>query len=307
MSHGLVAVTSRSFSQHPLLRHRLKQRFTNVRFNEQGVKLTDNALIEFLRGAKRAIIGLEIINDSVLDELPELKAICKMGTGIDKIDLLALQRRKVAFAHTPGVNQRSVSELVLAVIFTMIRHLKQVQILIYQGLWQQPKGHLLTRKMIGIIGFGAVGRDLAKLLEVFDCRCLIYDVKVQESLMPHVIQVDLETLLKESDIISIHVPMLPENYHMIGHKEFKKMKPGAIFINTARGGLVDEDALYDVLLTKHLYAAALDVFEQEPIISKKLLALENFVATSHIGGSTNEAIEVMGMLAIESLEKMEIE
>ncbi|HLB43374.1 MAG TPA: phosphoglycerate dehydrogenase [Gammaproteobacteria bacterium] len=302
-SQELVVVTSRSFSKHPILRRRLQEKFSQVRFNEKGIELTGKLLIDFLQGARRAIIGLEIINEEILSYLPNLKVICKMGTGIDKIDIQALQRRQIAFTHTPGINHRSVSELVLGMIFVLMRHLPQVNTSICQGKWLQPKGRLLSEKTVGIIGFGSVGRDLSKLLSIFNCKCLIYDVQQHHELMPHVLQVNLNTLLVESDIISIHIPLLPENFHFIGSNEFTKMKKGSIFINTARGGLVDEQSLYEALVSDHLSAAALDVFENEPIISKNLLSLENFFATSHIGGSTDEAIEAMGMMAINNLEK----
>jgi len=303
----LVAVTSRSFSKHSVLRARLKERFSRIKFNEEGIKLTDKALIDFLRGATRAIIGLEIIDDSVLNCLPDLKAICKMGTGIDKIDLEALKRHQVAFTHTPGVNKRSVSELVLGLIFTLFRHLPKVNADVSQGSWQQPKGRLLSNKTVGIIGFGAIGQDLAKLLSIFDCRCLFFDVRTYDHSMSHVRQVELGTLLKDSDIISLHIPFIPENRYFIGDKELTQMKKGAVLINTARGGLVDEEALYAALNCKHISAAALDVFENEPKIPKKLLTLENFFATSHIAGSTEEAIEAMGIMAIENLENLKIE
>lgn len=302
----LVAVTSRSFSKHPILRERLQERFSQVKFNEEGIKLAGKSLIDFLNGAKRVIIGLEIIDENVLSCLPDLKAICKMGTGVDKIDLEALKRRQIAFTHTPGVNKRSVSELVLGLVFTLFRHLPKVNAVINQGGWQQPKGRLLSNKTIGIIGFGAIGQDLAKLLSVFDCRCLVFDMQKCDYLMPHVLQVDLETLLKESDIISLHIPLAKENYYFFGNKEFTKMKKGSVLINTARGGLINEEALYGALSNGHLSAAALDVFEHEPKVPEKLLALENFFATSHIAGSTEEAIEAMGIMAIDNLERLEI-
>lgn len=302
----LVAVTSRSFSKHPGLRQLLRERFTHVKFNESGEKLTGQSLIEFLSGAKRAIIGLEIIDESLLKKLPDLRAICKVGTGIDKVDLEVIKRYKVAFAHTPGVNKRSVSELVLGLIFTLTRHLPKVYYTLKQGEWHQPKGSLLSDKTIGIIGFGAIGQDLAKLLGIFDCRCLIYDIQVHANLLPHVSQVKLSDLLNESDIISLHIPMTDENYHFLDSLEFVKMKKGCILINTARGGLVNEDDLYDALVNGQLAAAAFDVFENEPIVPKKLLALENFFATSHIAGSTEEAIKAMGQLAIKKLGELPI-
>ena len=302
----LVAVTSRSFSKHPILRERLQERFSRVKFNEDGIKLTGKELIDFLDGAKRVIIGLEIIDENVLSLLPDLKAICKMGTGTDKIDLEALNRHQVAFTHTPGVNKRSVSELVLGLIFTLLRHLPKVNADINQGGWQQPKGRLLSNKTVGIIGFGAIGQDLAKLLGIFDCRCLVFDVRSCDHLMSHVHQVELETLLKDSDIVSLHIPFIPENHYFLGTKELAQMKKGSVLINTARGGLVDEEALYAALNCKYISAAAMDVFENEPNIPKKLLTLENFFATSHIAGSTEEAIEAMGIMAIDNLEKLKL-
>ena len=300
----LVAVTSRSFSRSPILRQRLQEKFSNVKFNDDGIKLTTEPLIQFLMGAERAIIGLEVIDDTLLDNLPDLKVICKVGTGIDKIDLNALKRRKISFTATPGVNKRSVSELVLGLIFTLQRHLLTVHNALKQGVWEQTSGSLLSNKIVGIIGFGSIGQDLAKLLSVFDCRCLVFDIQSHKDLMPHVHQVELDTLLNQSDIISLHIPLLPENKYFLDTREFMKMKKGAILVNTARGGLINETALYDALVSGNLSAAALDVFEHEPNIPKNLLKLDNFFATSHIGGSTEEAITAMGMLAIENLEKL---
>lgn len=306
ISSELVAVTSRSFSKNSKLCELLRARFSNVKFNEKGEKLTGDALIDFLNGAKRAIIGLEMINDELLQRIPTLKAICKMGTGIDKIDFTAIEKHNIQFTHTPAVNKRSVSELVLALIFTLIRKLPLVNNLIQQKQWQQPTGNLLSNKTIGIIGFGAIGQDLAKLLSVFDCKCVVYDVRQYENLPVHVSQVRLEELLKIADIITLHIPFNPENRYFLDVYEFSQMKQNAILINTARGGLINEETLYDALTKGHLAAAAMDVFENEPHIPEKLLKLENFYATSHIAGSTEEAIEAMGLLAIENLAKIKI-
>jgi phosphoglycerate dehydrogenase-like enzyme len=301
-----VAVTSRSFSRNDTLCHRLRELFTEVKFNVDGIKLTEESLVQFLKGATHAIIGLEVIDEALLSKLPELKVICKMGTGIDKIDLIALERRGISFSATPGINKRSVSELVLGIIFTIQRHLHIVYDQIKQGQWQQPAGRLLSNKTVGIIGFGAVGQDIATLLTAFGCQCLIYDLQSYENLMSHVSQVGLATLLSQSDIISLHLPLLSENYHFIGLDELNQMKKGAILINTARGGLVDEEALYEVLKRKHL-SAAMDVFEDEPEVPEKLVALDNFFATSHIGGSTIEAIEAMGLMVIKNLKQIKVE
>jgi phosphoglycerate dehydrogenase-like enzyme len=303
----LVAVTSRSFSNNIYLRQQLQNRFSHVRFNEKGVKLTGDALVQFLHGAQGAIIGLEVIDDVLLEKTPDLSVICKVGTGIDKIDLDALVRRRIKFLATPGVNKRSVSELVLGLMLTVQRHLSATYSLLKQGTWQQRPGQLISNKVIGIIGFGAIGQDLAMLLRAFDCRCLVYDVQPCKITMPHVEQVSLDTLLAVSDIISLHIPLLIENYHFLGKDRFSKMKKGVVVINTARGGLIDEGALFTALQSRHVSAAALDVFEHEPHVPEQLLGLDNFFATSHIAGSTSEAIEAMGMAAMAQLEKLMIE
>lgn len=304
MNAMMTAVTSRSFSKNALLRQKLQTTFPAVKFNEDGNQLTGDELVQFLKGAAQAIIGLEIIDDSLLDQCPDLKVICKMGTGIDKIDLEALKRRGILFSATPGINKRSVSELVLALILMLQRHLPMVCDGVKKGIWKQPTGACLSNKIVGIIGFGAVGQDLANILAVFNCQCLVFDVREYEILPLHVSQVDLSSLLNQSDIVSIHLPFLSENYHFLGREEFIQMKKGAIVINTARGGLVDENALYEALKSGHLAAAAMDVFENEPLVPQQLLMLEQFIATSHIGGSTREAIEAMGLMAIDFLEKM---
>src|SRR3990167_2628950 len=299
---GLVAVTSRSFSTHPLLRQQLQKEYINVKFNESNEQLTGEKLVNFLQGAEKAIIGLELIDEILLAKLPDLKVICKMGTGIDKIDFKALNQYNVAFTHTPGVNKRSVSELVLALVFTLLRHLPAINANVKKDKWRQLRGTTLTGKVVGIIGFGAIGRDLAELLKGFNCQCLIYDVIEHNNLPSHVTQINLEKLLMNSDIVTLHVPLTLNNYHFIDKPQLSKMKKGSILINTARGGLINEEALYEFLQHNYLQAAALDVFETEPKVPLKLLQLDNFFATSHIAGSTEEAILAMGLQAIEGLK-----
>lgn len=303
MYPGLVAVSSRSFSKNKQLRQHLSTYFSEVRFNDTGMPLIGDALIDFLSGARYAIIGLERIDEALLSKLPRLKIICKMGTGVDKIDLTAVQRHGVFFSATPGLNKRSVSELALGFMLILLRKLPLVHAQVRQGLWTQPTGQLLLNKTVGIVGFGAVGQDLADMLAVFGCRCLVYDEKIHDQLPGHVKQVPFNILLAESDIISLHIPLLKSTYHLLDAEALAQMKSSCILINTARGGLVDEAALYTALHTGKLAGAAMDVFEDEPCVPNDLLGLDNFFATSHIGGSTIEAIEAMGNCAIEQLKQ----
>lgn len=298
-----VAVTSRSFSKDPVLRAELQQQYANVRFNDAGERLYKNDLVNFLLGARRAIIGLETIDSELLLQLPELKTLVKMGTGIDKIDRKALSKHQIAFANTPGVNKRSVAELVLAHALTLLRHLSKSQQTVLQGGWQQLRGSLLTEKCVGVIGFGAIGQEVVRLLKVFNCRCLVYDTRpfVLNAEFSHVVPVTLDVLLREADIVTLHIPLTQQTRNFISAERLALMKTTALLINTARGGLVDEEALRKTLQSGHIAGAGFDVFAQEPPTDKALLNLPNFFATAHIGGSTDAAILAMGRKAIQCL------
>ncbi|MDF1795417.1 MAG: phosphoglycerate dehydrogenase [Coxiellaceae bacterium] len=293
-----IAVTSRSFSKHKRLRIELEKKFKHIKYNESGKKLMGDNLIDFLWGFDRAIIGLETVNEQLLSSLPHLKKICKIGTGVDKINFDDIKKNKVEFSNTPGLNKRSVAELVIMMAMIMLRKIKEIMRNVENGAWTQPRGTLLTNKVFGIIGYGAIGQDLAKLLRSYSCKCLVYDVIKHDNLLDTVKQVDIETLLQESEVISLHIPLLDETRHFIDTHKLRMIRHDALLINTARGGLIDEEALYDCLKNHAIAGAALDVLEQEPDISSKLLALDNCFITSHIGGSTEEAIYAMGMAAI---------
>lgn len=299
-----VAVTSRSFSKDASLRIELQQHYSNVRFNEKGEQLYKEDLVRFLEGAERAIIGLETVNDALLSQLPALKTIVKMGTGIDKIDRDALCKHEVAFANTPGVNKRSVAELVIAHMITLLRHLSRSHQTLLKGGWKQHRGSLLTGKCVGVVGFGAVGQEVVRLLKIFDCRCLVYDTRpfVLNAEFSHVVPVTLDKLLQDSDIVTLHIPLTRKTKNFISSERLAMMKPSSYLINTARGGLVDESALKIALQAGRLAGAGFDVFAQEPPVDKALLNFPNFFSTAHIGGSTDAAILAMGRKAIQCLE-----
>lgn len=302
MGDPLVAVTSRSFSRHPVLRAELLQRHPNVRFNEEGETLRGERLVEFLRGCELAITALEPIDDELLDRLPELRVISKVGVGADMIDLGALERHGVRLALTPGTNARSVAELVVAFAIGALRHLEESGRELRQGVWRQPKGRLLSDRTVGLVGFGAVAREVAELLLGFRCSILAYDTAPPREVPAHVRLAGLDELLAESDVISLHVPLTPETANLIDEAALARMPDGAVLVNTARGGLVDEDALYRALVEGGLGAACLDVFAVEPPEGNPLLELPNVLATPHVGGSTEEAILAMGRAAIAGLD-----
>lgn len=296
----MIAVTSRSFSRHPVLRQELLDRYGDVRFNDAGRSLRGDELVEFLQGCEQAIVALEPIDDALLERLPDLRVVSKVGVGLDTIDVAALERRGIRLAWRPGTNSRSVTELTLALAISALRHVPRASDELRRGVWSQPKGMLLTGKTVGIVGYGHAGRDLASLLRPFDCRILAADVRpVEESGVQHF---ELDELLAEADVVFLHVGLDDSTRGLLDRRRLELMKPTAVLVNTARGGLVDEQALAERLRDGRLAAAAFDVFALEPPGDSELLGLPNFLGTPHIGGSTEEAILAMGRAAIDGLD-----
>lgn len=297
-----VAVTSRSFSRHPVLRAELLERYGHVRFNDEGVELRDATLVSFLRGCERAITALEPIDEAILGQLPELRVISKVGVGIDMLDLDAMRAHGVRLAASGGTNARSVAELVIGMVICALRHIAELDAEIRRGGWRQPAGRLLGDRTVGIVGFGAVGRELARLLVPFRCSIYAFDVVPVEDTLDNVRQSELDELLARSEIVSLHLPLTDDTHQIIDVRRLSLMHPEALLVNTARGALVDEDALYESLSQGRLGGACLDVFSSEAPVHSPLLALPNVVLTPHIGGSTEEAILAMGRAAIAGLE-----
>lgn len=299
-----VAVCSRSFSRNPTLRAELLERFVHVTFNETGLQLEGDDLVKFLLGHDRAITALERIDDYVLSRLPELKIIGKYGVGLDMIDLNAMRRHGKRLGWTSGVNRRSAAELALAFAIMMLRHVPAANREVLAGTWRQHLGGLLSGRTVGIIGCGNIGKDLVKLLQPFGCTILVNDIREYSDFYAEygISAVELEELLACADVVTLHVPLDDSTRGIITEARLALMKPTAILINAARGGLVDEAALKRALTEKRLAAAAFDVFADEPPQDIELLNLPNFLATPHIGGSAEEAILAMGRAAIDGLD-----
>jgi len=299
-----IAVTSRSFSRNSLLREELLSKYKQVTFNDDGLQLQGDTLIKFLKGHQKAITALEIIDDYVLSQLPELNVISKYGVGTDMIDMIAMGKYGKKFGWTDGVNRRSVSELVISFAIALLRHVPASHREVLSGTWRQHVGGYLSGRTIGVIGCGHIGKDLIKLLQPFECSILVNDICNYEDFYNkyNVEDVEKEELLERADIVTLHVPLDQSTQNMLSNKRLDLMKKSAILINVARGGLVDEIALKNMLLNNRLAGAAFDVFLVEPPQDQELLSLPNFLVTPHIGGSAQEAILAMGRAAIEGLE-----
>jgi len=299
-----VAVTSRSFSRNSILREELLKRYSNVRFNDSGLKLQGDLLVNFLQGHHKAITALEIINNDLLSRLPELKLISKYGVGLDMIDMKAMHKHNIQLGWTGGVNCRSVSELVISFAISLLRHVPASHREVLSGTWRQHIGGQLSGRTVGIIGCGFVGQDLVRMLQPFKCTILVNDIKNYDDFYRkyNIKAVSKEELLANSDIVTLHTPLDNSTKNMLTADRMLLMKSDAILINVARGGLLDEVTLKKMLIDKRLGGAALDVFSIEPPEDKDLLKLPNFIVTPHIGGSASEAIIAMGMSAISGLD-----
>lgn len=299
-----VAVASRSFSRHPVLRAELLSRYRDVRFNDAGASLGGDDLRRFLDGCARAIIALERIDASLLASLPALRVISKYGVGLDMLDLDAMERYNVALGWTPGVNRRSVAELVVAFAIALLHRVPEATAVLRDGGWRQLTGRQLSGRTVGVVGCGHVGKEVCRLLAVFGCRLLAHDIRDYAEFYGsyHVTPVDLETLLRESEVVTLHLPSDASTCNIVSAERLGLLSERAILINTARGGLVDEAALARALVDRRLAGAAFDVFSTEPPESCPLFAAPNFIATPHIGGSTEEAVLAMGRAAIAGLE-----
>ena len=233
------------------------------------------------------------IPSRVINALPDLKIIARAGAGLDNIDVSTARARGVKVINAPDANTLAVAEHALGLIIAIARHIPAADASMKQGKWEKKRylGTLLEGKTLGIIGFGRIGRQVARRAAAFGMRIIVNqprltpELALAEGVTPH----DLYDLLEMADFVTLHVPMRPENIGLIGKEELARMKPGAYLINTARGGVVDESALLEALEAGHLAGAALDVFENEPHPNPRLVRHPRVIATPHLGASTRES------------------
>ena len=304
---SLVAVTSRSFSTNQFLVKKLKESYPNVSLNLTGKTLKENELVKFLASADKAIVGIEIIDKDILDQLPKLKLISKYGVGLNNLDLDECKKRNIQIKFQPGSNKQSVAEFTLLLMLNSLRQVHNNKTEIIEGNWTQAKGQELKGKKIGIIGFGNIGSCLVSLLKPFGNKILFFDerkfssAEIDKFNDKNLKQASISEVLSTSDIVSIHIPLNSGTKNMINKNAFRQMKESIILINTSRGGIVDEVELYKFLKNNNLAFASFDVFEHEPAFKSPLLKLDNFFASSHRASLTDQGIESMGIAAINGL------
>ncbi|HEV8211569.1 MAG TPA: phosphoglycerate dehydrogenase [Vicinamibacterales bacterium] len=300
-----VAVASRSFSRNPLLRQELLDRYPGSWFNDEGTAvLSGDALIHFLRGAGKAITGLDVLDEAVFRAVPELRLVSKYGVGLDMIDLEAARRHGVSVRWTPGVNRQAVAELAICFMIALCRGVVTLAHDLAAGRWHHPGGRQISSSTVGVVGCGHVGQQVARICRALGARVMAHDIRAYDEFYREtgVTPTTLDALLQQSDIVTIHLPLDASTRGSIDARALALMKPDAFLVNTARGGIVDEQALKQALLEQRLGGAAFDVFAVEPPLDRELLLLPNFIGTPHIGGGTREAVLAMGRAAIAGLD-----
>lgn len=294
MNTLVISTSSFDIDNNPPLQQ-LLQKGMRIVTNPHKRKLTEDEIIELLsNGATGLIAGIEPLTDRVFQASPQLKVISRCGAGLDSVDLNAAKQRGISVLNTPEAPAQAVAELTMAFILSLLRQTATIDRAVRQKEWPRTQGRLLAAQTVGIVGLGHIGRRVARLCQAFEASVIAHDPFATQ-VPDGVKRVSLEQLLASADIITLHLPYSADSHHLLNAKAFAAMKPEAIVINAARGGLVDENALADALKSGKVSAAALDVFEQEPY-QGPLLEFGNITLTSHVGS-----------LARESRQRMEIE
>ncbi|MSO84219.1 MAG: hydroxyacid dehydrogenase [Acidobacteria bacterium] len=301
----LIVATSASFSKDPMLVERLRRSFPCSRVNTDARRYTADELRALLHDADGAIVGLDLIDEDVVRECPRLKIVAKYGVGLDNIDSKVCERYGITIGWTGGVNRLSVAEVTIGFMLALCRRLYYTSTMLKAGAWIKDGGVQLSGRTVGIVGVGHVGKEVVRLLQPFRCRMLVNDIVDQSDYYRAngLIAASKERLFAESDIVTIHTPLTPETRCMINATTIGTMRRTAFLINTARGPIVDGGDLKRALQHGTIAGAALDVYEQEPPSDQELIANPRLICTPHIGGNAFEAIQAMGLSAIDHLEQ----
>lgn len=301
-----ILVTPRSFasaSDKPM--KMLTKKGYEIQINNTGRPYKKEEMLNLIRDVDGIIIGIDELSAEIIEEANELKVISKYGTGLDNIDINMATNKKIIVTNTPTANVDAVADLAFGLILSLARRIPEADQKTKSGKWEKIIGKSVWKKTIGIIGLGKIGRQVVKRAQGFEMNILVFRrniFKDKKFAQKYGIKyVNLEKLLQKSDYITIHIPLNDATRGMISYKELEKIKKEAFLINTSRGGIVDEEALYDALRNNKLRGAALDVYNNEPPGKSPLMELDNVIMTPHIGAYTEEAIENMGMQAAQNL------
>lgn len=293
-----IAITTSSFaqfSQEPL--RLLKEAGIEYVSNPYGRQLTEEEAIELISGCAGVVAGTEPLTARVMDALPHLKVISRCGTGMDNVDLKAATQKGIKACNTPDGPTLAVAELTLAYALSLLRYVTQMDRELRSGIWKKHMGNTLRGKKLGIVGFGRIGQNVASIFSPLGVEVAFNDPVVESKIYR---KMTIGELLPWADILSLHSSKAGGEYPLLTAEQLLTMKQGSWIINAARGGLVDEGALYDLIKSGHIAGAALDVFEKEPY-NGPLKELDNVILTPHIGSYAKESRIKMEIDSIKNL------
>lgn len=302
-----VVVGSRSRSRSKEAMEILKKNGYILELNPFDRAMTEDELIERIKGASALVAGSDKVTKRVLEAgSPTLKIVAKQGVGYNTIDIEAAKELGIAVTITPGANSKSVADLTMGLILNAARNISGMDRAIRNNEWYRYTGCELNNKIIGIVGMGHIGGEVAKRAYAFGMKILAYDIYPRQDFIEkyNVTYVSLEKLFRQSDIITLHAPAIKATENMINRDSLNLMKSTAILVNAARGELINEEDLYEALKNKKIGFAALDVYKNEPLKNSKLTELENIVFTAHAGAYTKSAIIGAGVIASEEIVRV---
>lgn len=301
MINKRVGVAVNAFSQNQILISELKAHFKKCDFNESGKRLKGNDLIEFLKPCECAIISLENLNENILKHLPNLEVIGKYGVGLDNINSKLLQERGITLLHTSGVNKYEVAEITLGFIISCLRNIHYNSNLNKSFIWNKEGGISIQESIIGIIGLGNIGYEVARLLILLGAKNIIYfDTERKQEFENEILKFStIENLLSISDVITIHIPG-EKNDNYLSKDLISKIKKGGSVINTSRGCVLDYNSIFHAVENDNISNLCLDVYPNEPFF-EEILKNPRILCTPHISGNSNQAKLKMGRSVIKNL------
>lgn len=303
----LIGANSVSNPKYGAIHERAREVFDEIVLNPFGRTMTSAEVIACWDGVDAILAGTEKYTKEMLEQAPStLKVISRHGVGLESIDMETARTKGITVCNTPGANADAVAEAATGLILSVLRKIPLSDRYVRTNEWRRSEGHLIKGQTIGVIGMGNIGKGVILRSEPFGAKFMAYDPYFDHDFAQkhNVICSSIDEVLTTADIITLHLPSTPETHHIINAETLAMMKPGAVLINTARGELVDEDALYDALKSGHLGGAGLDVYSSEPIYNSPLFELDNIVVTPHMAGNTRETTLNMGMWALENAIKV---
>lgn len=299
-----ILVTPRSFGkENPELFDELEKAGLEVLINNTGAILDEKKMCEMIADCSGIILGVDPLNKNVLDCAPDLKAVSKYGVGLDNIDLDECKKRNIKVSRTTGSNSNAVADYAFALMLGVARRIAYTDRLCRNMEWKKVVGIDVFGKTLGIIGLGAIGKCVARRARGFCMRMMASDPSWDEEFAAEmdIQKASVDNICRNADIISLHCSLTQETRHIIDKAAIEKMRKNAIIINTARGGLIEEEALLKALAENRIFGAGIDVFEKEPPQNPLWYYLDNVILGSHGASSTVEAINLMGKMATENL------